>query len=165
MPTTAHPTEGEGEGEEHDAPSVAPLSTTDALVQLSFLIQGALSVAGAEHDLSITQIRLLGILRDRQAGMLELAGHLGLDKSSMTGLVSRAEKRGLVRRAPSPRDGRAVVVTLSPLGRQLTERCAAEIGRRVDCLMERVSHAQRAQLTELATALLRAQPTGAASSA
>lgn len=132
-----------------------PLSAADALVQLSFLTQRVLAGVGAEHDLSIIQIRLLGVLRDRQPGMLELGGHLGLDKSSMTGLVSRAEKRGLVRRSPSPQDGRAVVVSLTPQGRELTARCGAEVGRRVTALTEHLTDAERAQLTRLVTAVLR----------
>ncbi|MEU7837304.1 MarR family transcriptional regulator [Nonomuraea sp. NPDC049129] len=140
-------------------PADGPLNTVDALVQLSFLVQRVLSEAGAEHDLSIIQIRLLGILRDRQCGMLELGGYLGLDKSSMTGLVSRAEKRGLVQRSPSPHDGRAVLVRLTPEGRRFAEGCAAEIGRRVMGLTDRLSAAQRAQLTRLATAVVGVRPT------
>ncbi|HEY2061364.1 MarR family winged helix-turn-helix transcriptional regulator [Amycolatopsis sp. NBC_01480] len=131
-----------------------PLNTVDALVQLSFLIQGVLSEAGAEHDLSIVQIRLLGVLRDRRPGMLELGSHLGLDKSSMTGLVGRAEKRGLVQRSPSPHDGRAVLVSLTPLGRQLMQRCAAVVDRRITELTEPLTATQRAQLTQLAGALV-----------
>lgn len=133
------------------------LDLVDALVQLSFLTQRILSDTGAEHDLSIIQIRLLGVLRGRRAGMLELGSHLRLDKSSMTGLVSRAEKRGLVQRAPSPHDGRAVVVSLTPLGQQLTDRCSAEVGRRVTELTQRLTTAQRTQLTELAAALIGAR--------
>ncbi|MEV0094019.1 MarR family transcriptional regulator [Streptomyces sp. NPDC050738] len=132
-----------------------PLNTVDALVQLSFLTQRVLAATGTEHDLSIIQIRLLGILRDRQAGMLEIGTHLGLDKSSMTGLVGRAEKRGLVRRSPSPHDGRAVLVALTPLGQELTDRCTAEITRRITGLTERLTAAQRTQLTGLAAALVR----------
>jgi MarR family transcriptional regulator, lower aerobic nicotinate degradation pathway regulator len=135
-----------------------PLSTVDALVQLSFLIQRALSSVGAEHDLSIIQIRLLGVLRDRHPGMLELGSHLGLDKSSMTGLVGRAEKRGLVQRSPSPRDGRAVLVRLTPLGRRLAEQCAAEVARRVAGITAALTDAQVGQLTDLAASLLHAQP-------
>lgn len=135
-----------------------PLNTVDALVQLSFLTQGILSAVGAEHDLSIIQIRLLGILRDRRPGMLELGGYLGLDKSSMTGLVGRAEKRGLVQRSPSPHDGRAVLVSLTPLGREFTDRCGAEIGRRIAELTDRLTATQRAQLIELAADLVGAQP-------
>ncbi|MFB4301295.1 MarR family winged helix-turn-helix transcriptional regulator [Actinomadura sp. NTSP31] len=131
-----------------------PLDPVDALVQLSFLVQGVLSAIGSEHDLSIVQIRLLGILRDRRAGMVELATYLGLDKSSMTGLVGRAEKRGLVRRSPSPHDGRAVLVSLTPDGERLTERAGAEIARRVAALTGRLAPAERAELTRLATVLL-----------
>ncbi|HVV07714.1 MarR family winged helix-turn-helix transcriptional regulator [Amycolatopsis sp.] len=138
-----------------------PLDTVDALVQLSFLTQRLLSAVGAEHELSIIQIRLLGVLRDRQAGMLELGAHLGLDKSSMTGLVSRAEKRGLVRRAPSPHDGRAVLVSLTPQGKRLTEEATAEISRRVFELTGCLAPGERAQLTELATALVRSAAPGA----
>jgi DNA-binding MarR family transcriptional regulator len=131
-----------------------PLSTVDALVQLSFLVQGTLSAMGAEHDLSIIQIRLLGILRDRQAGMVELATYLGLDKSSMTGLVGRAEKRGLVQRSPSPHDGRAVLVSLTAEGRRLTEHCTAQIQHRIDRLTGRLNPDERAELTRLAAVLL-----------
>lgn len=53
------------------------LSMVDSLVQLSFLVQNILARIGTEHDLSIIQIRLLGILRDREPGMLQLAKHLG----------------------------------------------------------------------------------------
>lgn len=134
------------------------MNTVDALVQLSFLIQRALATTGADHDISVIQLRLLGILRDRQAGMLELGTHLGLDKSSMTGLVGRAEKRGLVQRSPSPHDGRAVLVTLTPAGRELTEQCAAEVSRRITELTESLTAARIADLTRLAADLVHAQP-------
>ncbi|MGW4673929.1 MarR family winged helix-turn-helix transcriptional regulator [Streptomyces sp. NPDC004324] len=133
-----------------------PQGTVDALVQLSFLVQGVLARVAAEHDLSLVQARLLGILRDRRPGMLELARHLGLDKSSMTGLVTRAEKRGLVRRESSPDDGRAVLVGLTPLGRQLTDRCAAEMERHVAALTSSLTPAEHAGILTLSAKLLRA---------
>lgn len=132
--------------------------TVDALVQLSFLVQGVLARMAAEHDLSLIQVRLLGILRDRRPGMLELARRLGLDKSSMTGLVSRAEKRGLVRRSPSPDDGRAVLVGLTEAGRELTARCTAEMDREVAALTASLTAAERAQVTVLAEKILGATP-------
>lgn len=135
-----------------------PLDTVDALVQLSFLTQRVLTAVGGEHDLSVIQIRLLGILRDRRAGMLELGRHLGLDKSSMTGLVARAEKRELVRRSPSPHDGRAVLVSLTPLGAELTARCADEIGRRVTELTAPLTADERAALTRLAGTVVSGRP-------
>src|SRR6202451_4607315 len=96
----------------------------DALVQASFVTMAVLSKVGAEHDLSLTQLRVLAILRDRRVKMSELADYLGLDKSTISGLVDRAEKRGLLRRTPNPVDGRAVDVFLSPAGTELAGRGA-----------------------------------------
>jgi len=137
-----------------------PQSTVDALVQLSFLIQGVLARVAADHDLSLIQVRLLGILRDRQPGMLELARYLGLDKSSTTGLVSRAEKRGLVQRLPSPHDGRAVLVSLTPLGRQLVDRGAAQTERQIASLTASLSAAEHSQLRSLTARLQQAALSG-----
>ena len=41
----------------------------DALVRSSFAVMAVLSRIGAEHDLSLTQLRMLGILRDRRVTM------------------------------------------------------------------------------------------------
>ncbi|MCX4759602.1 MarR family transcriptional regulator [Streptomyces sp. NBC_01275] len=131
-----------------------PLTTVDALVQLSFLIQRVLAEVGGAHDLSIVQMRMLGALRGRRASMLALAERLGLDKSSMTGLVTRAEKRGLVRREPSPHDGRGVLVSLGPLGEELAARCTQEVSARIAVLTDRLTADERARLTGLAAALL-----------
>jgi DNA-binding MarR family transcriptional regulator len=134
----------------------------DALVQLSFLVQGVLTRVASDHDLSLVQVRLLGILRDRRPGMLELARHLGLDKSSMTGLVTRAEKRGLVERLPSTHDGRAVLVGLTPLGRRLTDRCGAEMDHQVAALTASLTPAEHTRIRALSAKLLRAAPAGGA---
>lgn len=130
------------------------LGIADGLAQLSFLVQAVLGEVAAEHGLSVVQLRLLGVLRDREPGMQELARHLGLDKSSMTGLVDRAERRGLVRRTPSPRDGRAVLVSLTEEGHALAREGAAEAGDRIRALAAHLTGDQRVQLSSLATALV-----------
>ena len=63
------------------------------MAQLAFLVHGLLEHRAAEQGLSVIQARLLGVLRDRTPTMNELARLLGLDKSSVTGLVNRAERR------------------------------------------------------------------------
>ena len=100
-------------------PIESEFALVDGLAQLSFEVQGRLAEIAARHDLSLTQVRLLGVLRDREPGIQQLAEHLGLEKSSVSGLVDRAEARGLIRRATSPEDGRAVRVVISPKGRAL----------------------------------------------
>lgn len=131
-----------------------PSNLVDALVQLSFLIQRELAHIAAEHELSLIQVRLLGILRDRRPGMLDLARHLDLDKSSMTGLVTRAEKRGLVQRERSPHDGRGILVALAPEGRTLVDRCEAEAKRRVAELTASFTEKEGDHLRDLAVKVL-----------
>lgn len=126
----------------------------DALTPLSFLVLGTLGQIAAEHDLSITQTRLLGILRDRSAGMQELARHLELDKSSVTGLIDRAERRGLVRRKASATDGRAFEVSLTPAGRKIAQRGEADFEERITALAAFLTEAERSTLRELASRLV-----------
>jgi MarR family transcriptional regulator, lower aerobic nicotinate degradation pathway regulator len=129
----------------------------DALVQLSFSVQAVISEVGSRYELSSIQARLLGILRDREPAMAELARFLKLDKSSITGLVDRAERRGLVRRTASPRDGRSVHVQLTGEGRQLATACAAEVRRHVSWLARGMTEAERRRLAALAGQLLQGE--------
>jgi MarR family transcriptional regulator, lower aerobic nicotinate degradation pathway regulator len=130
------------------------LSLVDALVQLSFAVQLILGRVGAEHDVSIIQARLLGILRDREPTMAALARHLVLDKSSTTGLVDRAERRGLVRRTADPDDARSVRVAITEKGRQLIDESAGEIEREVGLLVRDLSGPERQRLAALASKIV-----------
>ena len=130
------------------------LSMVDGLVQLSFLIYGALERRASAHDASMIQTRLLGILRDRQPTMNELAKLLDLDKSSMTGLVDRAERRGLVKRTPSTTDRRAVTVSLTRAGRTFVSKLAAEFEADVAVIVRLVPAGDRAALSRVVSRLL-----------
>ena len=70
---------------------------------------------------------MLGILRDREPAMLELARLLSLEKSSVTGLVDRAEARGLVERTRGAGDGRAVHVRMTARGQELAAQFVARL--------------------------------------
>jgi DNA-binding MarR family transcriptional regulator len=121
----------------------------DALVRSAFRVMGVLTRVGAAHDLSLTQLRVLGILRDRRLRMTELAGYLGLDKSTMSGLVDRAERRGLLARDRNPGDKRVVDVFITPAGLDLADRVQAEIQRDLAPATGRLDPRQRAQLAGL----------------
>lgn len=108
----------------------------------------------AEYDLSIVQTRLLGVLRDRKPTMHELARFLGLDKSSVTGLVDRAERRGLVARVPSTTDRRAVLVSLTDDGRSLVSQAAARFEADVSTLLSRLAQRERETLSRIVSRLL-----------
>lgn len=134
--------------------AIAHDGLVDALVQASFVTMAVLSKVGAEHDLSLTQLRVLAILRDRRVRMTRLAGYLGLEKSTMTGLVDRAAKRGLLERGPNVHDGRAVDVFLSPAGAALAERLYAQVGRSLSPLTSELGPAEQRQAQALLERML-----------
>lgn len=129
----------------------------DALVQLSFAVQGLLGTVSAKHELSTTQVRLLGILRDREPTMSDLAEHLGLEKSSVTGLIDRAERRGLVSRTSGRPDGRAVHVRLTTAGAEVGNRLASEVYADLARMLRTLPVADRRRLADLAESLLAQQ--------
>jgi DNA-binding MarR family transcriptional regulator len=136
---------------EHDP---ASLDVMDSLVRASFTVMALLSQAAAAHDLSLTQLRMLAILRDREPKMAELAAFLGLDRSSVTGLVDRAVGRGLVRRAASADDGRAVRVGLTEDGQGLAGVLTAEIGDLITPMIGKLGAADQKRLGVLLAKLL-----------
>jgi DNA-binding MarR family transcriptional regulator len=121
----------------------------DGLVRSSFQVMAVLTRIGAEHDLSLTQLRVLGILRDRRPRMSELAGFLGLDKSTMSGLIDRAERRGLLARGKNPQDRRGIDVFITPEGLELTSLLNEEIRRTLAPVTGRLDPEQRHQLVQL----------------
>jgi MarR family transcriptional regulator, lower aerobic nicotinate degradation pathway regulator len=130
------------------------LSAVDTLAQTSFLVQDTLERRAGEHGISLIQTRLLGILRDRKPTMNELAQLLGLDKSSTSGLVDRAERRGLVRRLPSQIDRRSVRVSLTVEGRTLVQTVAHDFDQDIAAIVAPLDPAERATLTALLSRVL-----------
>ncbi|WP_405949524.1 MarR family transcriptional regulator [Streptomyces prunicolor] len=133
-------------------PEDEDLGLVDGLAQLSFLVQSALAEIAGQHDLSVVQTRMLGILRDREPTMNQLGRHLGLDKSSITGLVDRAQRRGLVTRTPSTVDRRSFQVSITDAGRQLVEQVAAEFAERIERCVEPLPGTDRKRLSRIVTA-------------
>ncbi|MCX5243443.1 MarR family winged helix-turn-helix transcriptional regulator [Streptomyces prunicolor] len=142
----------------HDTPPppTEDLGLVDGLAQLSFLVQSALAEIAGQYDLSVVQTRMLGILRDREPTMNQLGHHLGLDKSSITGLVDRAQRRGLVTRTPSTVDRRSFQVSITDAGRQLVEQVAAQFAERIERCVEPLPATDRKRLSRMATRIVTA---------
>ena len=132
----------------------------DALAQAAFATMAVLNKVGTENDLSLTQMRVFGILRDRRLRMTALADHLGLEKSTMTGLVDRAEKRGLLERAPNPMDRRAVDVFLSAAGVELAAQVSAQVARSLSALTDGLTAADQVRLQTLLERMLGSRSPG-----
>src|SRR5271155_2137905 len=111
----------------------------DALAQMSFTLMAVLTEVAAEHDLSLTQLRVLGILRDREPTMADLATFTGLERSTVSGLIDRAARRGLVVKVADPHDGRSVRVSLTESARGRATEITAAIGDRITPLTDRLT--------------------------
>ena len=130
----------------------------DALARAGFATMAVLTRLSAEHDLSLTQLRVLAILRDRRVRMSTLADHLGLERSTLSGLVDRAERRNLLQRAPNRTDGRAVDVLLTAEGARLARRLGAEVQRSLAPMTASLTPAEQRRLRTLLERLLDPQP-------
>ncbi|MFE5177670.1 MarR family winged helix-turn-helix transcriptional regulator [Streptomyces sp. NPDC056634] len=102
-----------------------PLVGTAQLMELLSVSLGAyygdFTVAAASENLTASQGKALTVLRRGPAAMRSLADTLTCDASNMTGIIDRLEKRGLVRREPSPSDRRVKNVVLTTEGERVAD--------------------------------------------
>jgi DNA-binding MarR family transcriptional regulator len=137
-----------------DRESPVPDDLLGGLVQTSFAVMAALNQIAAAHELSLTQMRVLAILRDHRPKIAELAAHLGLERSSVSGLVDRAVRRGLVRREASSDDARAVRLSLTGDGQRLAAEAAVEVADLVRPMTDKLGRAEQKRLGVLLNGLL-----------
>ncbi|MEU6744179.1 MarR family winged helix-turn-helix transcriptional regulator [Streptosporangium sandarakinum] len=126
-----------------------PIGTVAALVRSTFLVNAVYVDSAREHGITQQQGQLLCVLMAQPYGMGELGAMLGLAKSSLTGLVDRSERNGLVRRQPDPEDSRAVRVALTGRGAKLAEEFYTEACRRIEDLTSGFTPAERDMLATL----------------
>ncbi|MFB9201370.1 MarR family winged helix-turn-helix transcriptional regulator [Nonomuraea spiralis] len=130
------------------------LSLTEALVRLAHLVQQVYGDVSREHDLTPQQAQLLCLLVDGPIGMSGLTRALHLEKSSLTGLVDRAEKRGLVARVRDARDRRACLIELTGAGAEIATRAHDGVAARLETLAAGLPARQRELLTGVVGAIL-----------
>jgi len=102
-------------------------------------------------------IRILGLRPEMSAG--DLARTLHVHPSTLTGVLQRLERRGLVRRRSDPGDRRRVILVLTARGHQLERSLEgtveAAVGRALRRLPPRAVAAARRVLMALADELER----------
>jgi DNA-binding MarR family transcriptional regulator len=137
----------------------ADMSVVTALVRSAFLVDATYEQVARKHQLTSQQGQLLCVLMGKPEegfGMGELVRTLGLAKSSLTGLVDRSLRRGLVRRQADSTDGRAVRVFLTQEGEKVAGEFYDETVARVAELPAVLSGQEQGQLAELLGRLVRA---------
>jgi DNA-binding MarR family transcriptional regulator len=139
VPVTGVPTAAAGPGCAADAPSPGAAGThpdvATGLIQITGLVQGIYARVSERHDLTPAQARLLCVLLGGPRGMAELAQCFGVEKAALTGLMDRAERRGLAQRSPVPGDRRALQVTLTDAGHRAAAAFHAEVSAELSRLI------------------------------
>ncbi|MEU5952541.1 MarR family transcriptional regulator [Streptomyces sp. NPDC047525] len=129
-----------------------PRTDTGRLMELLSVSLGAyygdFTLAAASENLTASQGKALTVLRRGPAAMRSLADTLTCDASNMTGIIDRLEKRGLVRREPSPSDRRVKNVVLTAEGERVTDALRARMSATREGL-ERLSAQDRDTLHSL----------------
>lgn len=120
------------------------LQVADGLARLSRLVEGIHAQVSQDHDLTPVQAKLLCILTFAPTTMSELARCLGVEKAAMTGLIDRAERRGLVTREEVPGDRRALNVVLTEVGRRAGHAFHAQVTAELEGLVAPLSTRERA---------------------
>lgn len=122
----------------------------ETLVRVSRLVQYVFSDVARQNDLTPQQTQLLCALRHGPVGMRELGRLLHLEKSSLTGLIDRVERRGLVTRSRDAQDRRAVRIALTGDGARLGLQSHDELTGRLEILAGQIVEAE----VDLVTAIL-----------
>jgi DNA-binding MarR family transcriptional regulator len=115
------------------------------LIRLAFLVEGVYAEVGHNCELTPTQAQMLCLLRGEPRAMAGLVRTLGVERSSLTGLVDRAERSGLVERRADPADRRAVRVALTPAGDAAARRFHDEVTERLAELLAELPESERAR--------------------
>ncbi|HEX5102019.1 MAG TPA: MarR family transcriptional regulator [Polyangiaceae bacterium] len=95
-------------------------------------------------------IRLIG--RGGRVAPGELAEILHVHPSSLTGVLRRLERAGLVRRTPDPGDGRRVILALTSRGQMLNDQDRGTVESAVKRMLRRAPAAHAAATREVLSA-------------
>ncbi|MFF0312822.1 MarR family winged helix-turn-helix transcriptional regulator [Streptosporangium sp. NPDC004379] len=101
--------------------AAAPEDTlVETLIGLFQEVDGLFGAASRRLGLTPQQAQLLCFARHRRPSSGELAALLHCDKTNITGLVDRLQRRGLLTRRPDPDDRRVTHIHLTAEGEALS---------------------------------------------
>ncbi len=107
-----------------------------------------------EFGLTAQQIALLCLVQNQRPTFGELAAALGCDKTNITGMVDRLERRGYLARQPDPADRRVSRVAPTAAGVAIGEEIHAAIAGRLAATLPHVARIElAAAAADLVTAL------------
>ncbi len=126
-----------------------------SLVRLMHVLQDLYAETSRPLGLTPQQAHLICVLLDGPLGMTELSRIMSIERSSLTSMVDRLERRSLVARSADPSDRRACHIALTDDGRTLANQAHNAYTTRVEALTADLSPTHK---THVHTALTRILP-------
>ncbi|WP_427007019.1 MarR family winged helix-turn-helix transcriptional regulator [Pseudarthrobacter sp. H2] len=133
--------------------------TWESLFRAQVAVMRRLQAGPAFKSLAINEYDVLFTLSRCPSGWLrlnELNDHVLLSQSSLSRLVERLGKRGLVDRMPAPDDGRGIRIQLTEAGWELQKQIGREHVRDIAALVSPALTAEEQQELRRLTEKLRA---------
>jgi DNA-binding MarR family transcriptional regulator len=112
-----------------ESPVRLAAETWESLFRAQVAVMRKLQAGPAFKTLAVNEYDVLFTLSRGPSGGLrlnELNDHVLLSQSSLSRLVERLEKRGLVERTPAPDDGRGILIKLTGAGWELQKQIGRE---------------------------------------
>jgi DNA-binding MarR family transcriptional regulator len=110
------------------------------------------TTAAQETELAGALVQTMHVLQDlyaetsRPLGLTELSRILSIERSSLTSMVDRLERRDLVTRIPDPKDRRAYQIELTTPGLSLANEAHQAFTTRIDALTKPLTPTARRTL-------------------
>ncbi|WP_350280846.1 MarR family transcriptional regulator [Kribbella sp. HUAS MG21] len=125
-----------------------------ALVQTMHRLQDLHAETSRPLGLTPQQAHLLCVLLAGPLGMTELSRMLNIERSSLTSMVDRLERRSLVARIPTPGDRRACRIELTDDGLALAHEAHDAVVDRIHSMTAELSATSRSTLLTALQAIL-----------
>jgi len=121
-----------------ESPVRLAAETWESLFRAQVAVMRRLQSGPAFKALAVNEYDVLFTLSRCPSGWLrlnELNDNVLLSQSSLSRLVERLEKRGLLERMPAPQDGRGVLLKLTDAGHDLQKQIGREHVRDISALL------------------------------
>ena len=110
-----------------------------------------------EYGISIPQLLALSFLREKenyQASHKAIKDFLKLNASTVTGIITRLEKKGMVAKLPRLNDKRVSLITLTAKGAELLKAVPHPLHQQISQKLQSLSPQQLTQLNEAFRAII-----------
>lgn len=106
------------------------------LAKLSVIVTAQVVRVAEANGLTPMQARVLGLLAAGPQRMADLSRGLDIEKTALTGLVDRAEAKGLMTRVPVPGNRRSTNVVATEAGAAAAKTFYAQLDAALDSMLD-----------------------------